>query len=66
MPMTAPYFSLERRLWIPCVLTWDTETGFFERVDGPEGFKEYRTALEASRFLVLAFPTRTSRRLNGG
>lgn len=48
----ASYFSLERAAWIPRLLTWDTETGFFKRVDGPEGFREYRTALEASRFLV--------------
>ena len=48
-----PYFSLARAEWIPRVVTWDAETGFFERVDGPEGFREYRTALEASRFLLL-------------
>ncbi len=48
----SPYFSLVRAEWIPRVTWWDQETGFFERVDGPEGFRDYRTALEASRFLV--------------
>ncbi len=52
MTTSAPYFSLTRALWIPRVVTWDAKTGFFERVDGPEGFRDYRTALEASRFLV--------------
>ena len=47
-----PYFSLARALWIPRVITWDQDTGFFEQVDGPEGFREYQQALEASRFLV--------------
>ena len=37
-----PYLSLARAEWIPRVLTWDSETGFFGRVDGPEGFKDYR------------------------
>ena len=46
-----PYFSLARALWIPSVITWDHETGFFETVDGPEGLSEYRMAVEASRFL---------------
>ncbi len=46
------YFCLTRAEWIPRVLTWDSETGFFERVEGPEGFRDYRMALEASRFLV--------------
>ena len=46
-----PYFSLACALWIPRVTWWDQETGFFEHVDGPEGFKDYRMALEASRFL---------------
>ncbi len=50
-PVLAPYFSLARAEWIPRVVTWDSETGFFERLDGPEGFREYRMALEASRFL---------------
>ena len=52
MTHSASYFSLARAEWIPRVLTWDTETGLFERVDGPEGFREYGMALEASRFLV--------------
>ena len=39
MTAPAPYFSLARAEWIPRVLTWDEDTGFFERVDGPEGFK---------------------------
>ncbi len=47
----SPYFSLERGAWFPRVLTWDLETGFFESVEGPEGFRDYRRALEASRFL---------------
>ena len=51
-PVLAPYFSLAHAEWIPRVLTWDPETGFFERVDGPEGFKDYRLTLEASRFLA--------------
>ncbi len=37
-----PYFSLARALWIPRVITRDQETGFFDQVDGPEGFREYR------------------------
>ncbi len=31
----APFFSLARAEWIPRLLTWDAETGFFERMDGP-------------------------------
>lgn len=50
-PVASPYFSLERRAWFPRVLTWDPETGFFESVEGPEGFREYGRALEASRLL---------------
>ena len=48
----AAYFSLSRAEWIPRVVTWDEETGFFKDVDGPDGFRGYRMALEASRFLM--------------
>ena len=47
----AAYFSLARAEWIPRMVTWVGETGVFERVDGPEGFKTYEQALQASRFL---------------
>ena len=45
--------ALARAEWLPRVLTWDEETGLFERVEGPEGFTEYQQALEASRFLTM-------------
>lgn len=48
----APYFSLARAGWIPCVVTWDAETGEFARVEGPNGFATWREAEEASRFLA--------------
>ena len=53
-----PYFSLARGLWIPRVITWDPQTGFFDSVDGPEGFTEYHRAVEASWFL--RFPSSPS------
>lgn len=52
MTECVPYFSLARGEWVPRVVTWDEETGFFERVEGPKGFRTYREALEASRFLM--------------
>lgn len=53
-PILSPSFSLARGEWIPRAFTWDPETGVFESVEGPAGFRDYRHALEASRFLVRA------------
>ena len=47
----APYFSLARAAWVPCVVTW-SETGELRRLEGPEGFTDDRQALDASRFLM--------------
>ncbi len=38
------------RALIPTVVTWDGETGIFERVEGPRGFETWREAEEAGRF----------------
>jgi hypothetical protein len=48
----APYFSLVRAAWVPCALRWDEATGEFQRLEGPDGFQDYRQAVEASRFLA--------------
>lgn len=48
----APYFSLARRAWIPCVARSDVETGEFIRTEGPSGFQTWQEAKEASRFLA--------------
>jgi hypothetical protein len=48
----APYYSLSRRAWIPCVVRWDAESGEFTRAEGPDGFATWREAEEASRFLA--------------
>jgi hypothetical protein len=50
----APYFCLYRRAWIPSVIAWDSETGRFTRVEGPDGFTTWEEAEEASRFLRIA------------
>jgi hypothetical protein len=50
----APYFSLARAAWLPCVATWDAATGEFRRVEGARGFETYREAVEASRFLAVS------------
>ena len=46
----APYFDLHSGLIIPCVVTWDRETGEFTRVVGPRGFATWQEAEEAGRF----------------
>jgi hypothetical protein len=49
--MLAPFFSLARGQWIPCVVvTWDPDTGEYRRVEGPDGFAEYEQAVKAARF----------------
>jgi hypothetical protein len=45
------YFDLRFGLFIPCVVTWDPETGEFSRVEGPKGFETWEEAEEAGRFL---------------
>jgi len=47
----APFFSLARAAWVPAVVTWDSVTGEFRRVEGPLDLASYREAAEASRFL---------------
>jgi hypothetical protein len=49
----APFFRLWAAAWIPCVVSWDTETGELHYVEGPRGFASYREAVEASRFLTV-------------
>jgi hypothetical protein len=46
---SAPYFDLARRGWVPCVVSWDPETGRFTRVEGPDAFTTWSEAKEASR-----------------
>lgn len=48
---TAPYFCLLRGVWVPCVVSWDAETGRFTRVESPDGFATWDEAEAASRFL---------------
>jgi len=50
----APYYSLARAAWIPCVVSRDPETGEYVHVEGPEGFGEYDQAAEAARFLTVS------------
>ena len=52
MTQVTPYFSLARTAWVPCVVLWDERTDELRRVEGREGFHEYRQAVEANRFLV--------------
>lgn len=47
----APFFDLRSGLFVPCVVTWDSESGEFARVEGSKGF---RTWEEAERFLITA------------
>lgn len=51
----APYLDVRAGLLIPCVVTWDAETGEFPRAEGPRGF---RTSEEAASFLRPATVTR--------
>ena len=39
--MTAPSCSLTRAEWVACVLRCNTDTGEFERIEGPEGSESY-------------------------
>ena len=48
----APFFSLARAAWVPCVVTRHPVTGEFRRVEGSRGFASYREALQASRVLA--------------
>lgn len=50
----APYFSFALDDWVPCVVTWEAETGAFWRVEGPDAFTTWNEAEEASRFLRFA------------
>jgi hypothetical protein len=43
----APCFSLARAAWIPCVVTWDEETGESRWIEGPDGFTTRAEAEEA-------------------
>jgi len=52
MNAPSPYFSLERAAWVSYVILWGQRTAELRRVEGPEGFHEYRHAVEASRFLI--------------
>ena len=54
MTEITPYFSLVHSAWVPAVLLWDRSTGELQRLEGAEGFADYRAAAEASRFLVPA------------
>jgi hypothetical protein len=47
----APYFSLARAAWIPCVVAWDEETGESYWIEEPDGFTTWREAEDAGRFL---------------
>jgi hypothetical protein len=47
----APYYSFTLHGWVPCLVTWDPETGRFTRVEGPDAFTTSDEAEEASRFL---------------
>jgi hypothetical protein len=42
--VVAPYFSLARAAWVPCVVIWDPATAEFRRVEGPRGFATRRAA----------------------
>ena len=48
----APYFDLRSGLFVPQLVTWDSETGEFTRVEGPKGFPTWEEAEEAGRFLA--------------
>ncbi len=61
MTQPAPYLSLARAAWVPCVVLWDHATGELRRVGGPVGFADYAQALEASRFLARPAHWRDSR-----
>lgn len=50
--LPAPYFSLARAAWVPCVVLWDEQTDELRCVEGPEGVHEYRHAVEVRRFLA--------------
>ena len=54
---SAPYFSLALRGWVPCVVSWDPETGRFTRVEGPDGFTTWEEA-EVPRERPSTFLTR--------
>ena len=43
--------ALRSGLFIPCLVTWDRETGAFTRVEGSKGFATWEEAEEAGRFL---------------
>ena len=51
MTQPAPYFSLARAAWMPCVVEWDKATGEFRRIEGGDQ-PDYEAALDASPFLV--------------
>ncbi len=48
MTWRAPFFDLRSGLFVPCVVTWNPETGEFTRVEGPEGFATWEEAEEVS------------------
>jgi hypothetical protein len=56
MRQPAPYFSLVRTAWVPCIVSWDPGTGELRRVEGPRRFADYAQALEASWFLARQRP----------
>ncbi len=51
-PVAAGPFEDGSAAWVPCVVLWDERTDELRRVEGPEGFQDYRQAVEASRFLA--------------
>ncbi len=63
MTWRAPYFDMRSGLWIPTVLTWDRETGFFARVEGPRGFETWREAEEAAGFSTRRYAAVTDQTL---
>jgi hypothetical protein len=48
----APYFCLARGLFIPCAIAWDSVSGLFQRLEGPDGFTTWDKAEEASPCLA--------------
>ena len=42
MTWRTPYFDLRSGLFVPCVVTWDAETGEFSRVEGAEAVIQKR------------------------
>ncbi len=47
----SPYFDIASGLFVPHLVTWDSQTGEFTTIEGPKGFETWEGAEEAGRFL---------------